>query len=345
MINTLFNPYLLFLLLPLVLLLFLAWKRRSGAIVIPSLNIYEKTCNGKEKFNLRKFIPLFFYALCGISIIFAMTQPREGLEEIRRRSEGIDIILAIDLSGSMAVYDAPDGAGERAVANSINSGKLKNRLETAKKEIREFIDKRPGDRIGLIAFAPLAYVACPPTLDHGYLLAHLDDLKLGMIGDRTGLAAPVASAAKRLKDSDSKRKIVVLFTDGVNNVQAKVSPLQAAKLADTVNVTVYTVGIGGSNSFAVQQDLFGSRLAPVQQGFDEALLKEMAKISGGKYYHAADAQGMKNAMKEIDKLEKTSVEQIITVNWKEFYPVFAILGVIFLMTGFFLEHSFCLRLP
>lgn len=345
MINSLLHPYLLFLLIPLFLLLFAAWKRRSGALKVPSLTVYKKTCGGKEKFNLRKFIPFFFYSLCALSVIFGMTQPREGLEEIRRRTEGIDIILAIDLSGSMAVYDAPEGAGENAVASSIQSGKLLNRLETAKKEIRQFIEERPGDRIGLIAFAPLAYVACPPTLDHGYLLAHLDGLKLGMIGDRTGLAAPVASGAKRLKDSDSKRKIMVLFTDGVNNVQAKVSPLQAAKLADTVNVTVYTVGIGGSNSFALQQDLFGTRLARVQQGFDEALLKEMAEVSGGKYYHAADASGMKNAMKEIDKLEKTSMEQIITVNWKEFYPFFALLAIFFLLTGFFLENTFCLRIP
>ncbi|MBR2364826.1 MAG: VWA domain-containing protein [Lentisphaeria bacterium] len=345
MINSLQHPYLLFLLLPLFLLLFAAWKRRGPAITVPSLQTFTEACGGKEKFNMRKFLPLVFYALCGLFLIFAMTQPREGLEEIRRRTEGIDIMIAIDLSGSMAIYDAVSGTSEKAAANAINSGKLKNRLETAKEEIRQFIEARPNDRIGLIAFAPQPYAACPPTLDHAYLLAHLDDLKVGMIGDRTGLAGPVASAAQRLKDSDSKRRIVVLFTDGVNNVQAKVTPLQAAKLADSVGVTVYTVGIGGDNSYAVQQDFFGSRLAKVQQPFDEALLKEMAEVAGGRYYHAADAEGMKNAMKEIDKLEKTSVEQLITVNWKEFYPLFTLLAILFLLTGFFLEHTFCLRLP
>lgn len=339
------NPYLLFLLPVLFLLLFIAWKRRGAAVKVPSLQFFLQTDKGKEKFNFRKFFPLFFYALCGISMIFALARPREGLEEIRRRTEGIDIIIAIDLSGSMAVYDAPSGMSRNAAANAINSGRLKNRLETAKEEIRKFIEARPNDRIGLIAFAPQSYAACPPTLDHAYLLNHLENLKVGMIGDRTGLAAPVASAAQRLKDSDSKRRIVVLFTDGANNVQAKVTPLQAARLADSVGVTVYTVGIGGENSYAVQQDFFGSSLAGVRQDFDEALLKEMAEAAAGKYYHAADAQGMKNAMKEIDKLEKTSVEQWITVNWKEFYPFFTLLAMIFLLAGFFLEHSFCLRLP
>ena len=345
MINTLQHPYLLFLLLPLLLLFFAAWKRRGGAVQVSSVQPFREAEGGKEKFNVRKFLPLLFYTLCGAAVIFAMTQPREGLEEIRRRTEGIDIIIAIDLSGSMAVYDAPSGTSENAVANSISSGRLKNRLETAKEEIRNFIEARPNDRIGLIAFAPLPYAVCPPTLDHAFLLTHLDELKVGMIGDRTGLAGPVASAAQRLKDSDSKRRIVVLFTDGVNNVQAKVTPLQAAKLADSVGVTVYTVGIGGDNSYAVQQDLFGTRLARVQQPFDEDLLKEMADSAGGKYYHAADAKGMRNAMKEIDKLEKTSVEQTVILNWKEFYPVITLLAVVFLLAGFFLEHTFCLRLP
>lgn len=345
MINSLQHSYLLFLLIPLVLLFFFVWKRRGAAIVVPSLAVFQKSGGGKERFNFRKAIPLFFYLLCAVMLVFAMTGPREGLEEIRRRAEGIDIMIALDLSGSMAVYDAAPGMRENAVASAINNGRLQNRLETAKKEIRAFIEARPNDRIGLIAFAPKPYVACPPTLDHSFLLGHLEELKLGMIGDRTGLAGPVASAAGRLKDMDSKRKIVVLFTDGVNNVQAKVTPLQAARLADSVGVTVYTVGIGGENSYAVQQDLFGSRLARVQQPFDEALLQEMAKVAGGNYYHAADAAGMKNAMKEIDKLEKTSVEQLITVNWKEFYPHFVLLALLFLFTGFFLEHTFLLRLP
>ena len=345
MINTFAHPYLLFLLLLLIPVLIFAWKKRSPVIIISSLHAFKSASKGKRKFNPAKFIPFLLYALAAAAVIFAMSQPREGLEEIRRRTQGIDIIIALDLSGSMAVYDAPSGMNENRVANSINSGKLQNRLETAKKEIRQFIEARPNDRIGLIAFAPLPYAACPPTLDHAYLLAHLDELKLGMIGDRTGLAGPVASAAHRLKDSDSKRRIVVLFTDGVNNVQAKVTPLQAANLADFVGVTVYTVGIGGDNSFAVQQDLFGNRLARVQQPFDEELLKEMAKVTGGKYYHAADAQGMKEAMQEIDKLEKTSVEQTITVNWKEFYPSIVLLALLLLLSGFFLEHTFYLCLP
>ena len=135
MINTFAHPYLLFLLLLLIPVLIFAWKKRSPVIIISSLHAFKSASKGKRKFNPAKFIPFLLYALAAAAVIFAMSQPREGLEEIRRRTQGIDIIIALDLSGSMAVYDAPSGMNENRVANSINSGKLQNRLETAKKEI------------------------------------------------------------------------------------------------------------------------------------------------------------------------------------------------------------------
>ena len=163
--------------------------------------------------------------------------------------------------------------------------------------------------------------------------------------DQTGIAGPIATAVRRLKDSDSKRRIVVLFTDGVNNVNAKVTPRQAAKLADTFNVTVYTVGIGSGNAVVKQDSFFGSGFVAIRDEFDEQLLKDIAASTGGVYYKADDGDSMRKAMAQIDKLEKTSVEQSILVNWKEFYPTLSWLAVAFLLFGMLLEKTVLLRVP
>jgi von Willebrand factor type A domain. len=223
--------------------------------------------------------------------------------------------------------------------------KVKDRIGTAKEEIAKFIEARPNDRIGLIAFAPLPYVVCPPTLDHAWLIANLDRLESGSIGDATGIAGPVTSAVQRLKDSDSKRSIIVLFTDGANNVNAKVTPRQAAKLAKTFDITLYTVGIGSRNSVIKMDSMFGSGFQRIQGDFDDKLLQDMADSTGGVYYKAADGETMSKAMAQIDQLEKTSVEQNIFVNWKEYYPMFCYLAILFLMAGFLFEHAIRVSLP
>ena len=340
------NPYILLLFLLLLPVLFLYWRKPPASIVFPSFLPFR----GKEEkrmqksFPFRKFFPFFFYALAGVLLIFALARPRSGMEEIKRRSEGVDIMIAIDLSMSMSAYDLPSGISREEGAKKISNGTLLNRLETAKKEIAGFILARPNDRIGLIAFAPMPYVACPPTLDHSWLLAHLQNLTLGMVGDGTGIAGPIASGVKRLENTDSKRKVLVLFTDGRNNIQSRLTPLQAAETADTLGVTVYTVGIGSGNAAIIQKGFFGNTLQMVQGEFDEELLKALAEKTKGAYYHASDRVSMHNAMKEIDRLEKTSAEQQIHINWAEYYPVLSLLALLVVFTGFLLENSFCRKL-
>ena len=291
-------------------------------------------------------MPFLLYSIGGVMLIVALAGPREGMEEIRRRADGIDIMVALDLSGSMRAIDVPPGIrAERELEVAMASGKVKDRLGTAKEEIAKFIKARPNDRIGLIAFAPLPYVVCPPTLDHAWLIANLDRLESGSIGDATGIAGPVASAVQRLKDSDSKRSIIVLFTDGANNVNAKITPRQAAKLANTFDITLYTVGIGSRNSVMKLDSMFGSSFQRVEGSFDEKLLQEMADTTGGVYYKAADGESMAKAMAQIDQLEKTSVEQNIIVNWKEFYPLFCWLAIAFLLIGFAYEHALRVSVP
>ena len=347
MIYALAHPYMLFLLIVLALFLLRAWLKPDPAVAVPSLKPFRMAAakNGR-RINFRKLIPFLCYLLGGIALIVALAGPREGMEQIRRRAEGIDIIIALDLSGSMRAIDVPSGIRtESQLASALATGMVKDRLGTAKAEIAKFVQARPNDRIGLVAFAPLPYMVCPPTLDHPWLLANLTRLESGIIGDQTGIAGPITTAVRRLKDSDSKRRVIVLFTDGVNNVNAKVTPRQAAKLADTFNVTVYTVGIGSNNAVVKQDSFFGSGFAAIKDEFDEQLLKDIADSTGGVYYKADDGDSMRKAMEQIDKLEKTSVQQTVLVNWKEYYPVLCWIAIGFLLLGMLLEKTVLLRVP
>lgn len=340
------HPYILFLLILLGAVIIYAWRKPSPSLRVPSIRPFKLASEGSLPINLRKLIPFTLFALAGVLIVIALASPREGTEEIRRRAEGIDIMIAIDLSGSMKAIDIPGSIRtENQLESALRAGLLKERIEIAKEEIAKFIKARPNDRIGLVAFAPLPYVVCPPTLDHGWLTANLERLESGSIGDATGIAGPIASSVQRLKDSDSKRRIIVLFTDGRNNVAAKVTPRQAAKLADTFNVSVYTVGIGSKNAFVKQNSLFGQSFVPLRGEFDEKLLEDIASTSGGRYYRAADAEGMAKALSEIDKLEKTNVEQSVTINWRELYPPLCIAAASLIMLALLLENTFLISIP
>ncbi len=339
------HPWFFLLLIPLIQLVILAWKRKDPSLCVPSLTPYRLAAGKKKVFDWRKFIPLFCMTAAGIFLIAGMARPRTGLELIRSRTDGIDIMLAVDLSGSMHAMDIPKNYTQAHLNRALQRKELKNRLEVSKQEIAKFIGMRTNDRIGLIAFAERPYVICPPTLDHAFLLANLFRLEPGMIGDGTGIAGPVTSGVKRLKDRDSRSRILVLFTDGANTVPMQVTPLEAAKLADTFDITLYTVGIGSGNAVMEQQTPFGTRHFPYTDQYDEKLLKDMASGTGGKYYHADDAEGLAQAMKEIDQLEKTSSEQQIMIRWKEYYPVMAWCAVAALLLGMLSRSTICMKYP
>ena len=339
-------PWLLLLFIPYAAVLYVSWTMRAPSIRISGLAPFRRAAGKNRRVNWRKLIPFVLFTLGGAAMIVALAQPREGIEEIRSKADGIDIMIAIDLSPSMSAFDAPANVSDSQISGLIQRGTLKNRVDTAKDEIARFIEERPNDRIGLIAFASLPYVMCPPTLDHAFLLANLERLSVGQIGDGTGIAAPIASAVKRLKDSDAKSRILVLFTDGSNTVNGQISPRDAGKLADTFDVTVYTVGIGSRFARIPVQGLLGGVVfQSYPDEFDEPLLRDLADMTGGRYYRAADAKGMAQAMNEINKLEKTSVEQPVVVNWRELYPYFCWFGLGTILLGFCLSRTVCLRLP
>jgi Ca-activated chloride channel family protein len=341
-------PWMLLLYIPFVGLIVYALKKKKPTIRIPSWRPF-KEANPGGNFHIITGLPFFLYSLATAILIFALARPQKGIERLKQKAEGIDIMLAIDLSGSMEAFDIPPDKGykyHRDVFKAVKEKSLKPRIDVAKDEIRKFIEKRPNDRIGLIAFAPLPYVACPPTLDHAWLEQHLNNLQAGIIGDATGIAGPIASAVTRLKDSDSKRKVLVLFTDGSNNVDARVTPRQAAKLAKTFDVIIYTVGIGSRNAYIIQKGFFGAdELRPFNSQFDEKLLRDIAKTSEGKYFTASDSKGLEEVMKEIDKLEKTTKEQPRYVDYSEYGTKMLSIALGMILLAFILQHTIMMKVP
>lgn len=330
---------LLLLLIPLLGVYVVCWKKRPSIVVSDAAPF--RAVRGRR----RPGFPQLCVLLAATLLVIALARPRSGDERVVIRSQGIDIILAIDLSGSMRAYDAPGVRSGRELADAVNSGKVKNRLEVAKEEIRRFIEARPNDRIGLIGFADLAYSFAPPTLDHAWLLAHLEQLEPGMIGDLTGIASPLSSGVNRLKKSDAPRRVLVLFTDGRNTAENRLTPEQAAALAKEFDVVIHTVGIGSRNAFFLVNGFGGARFERIQDEFDEKLLRSLAEITGGSYFHAADADGMKQVMDQINQLEKTTIEQPKYIEFREYAPRLALVALGLLLLGFIADTTWCMRLP
>ena len=328
--------------LPLLGFYLLRWRRRPAVVTASAEPFRRAAVRGG-----RLGFPEYCYLAAAFVLVAALARPRFGDERVVVRSQGIDIVLALDLSGSMAAYDVPKGVSDgRELLREIRSGKVRNRLEVAKEEVRRFIEARPNDRIGLLGFADLAYSFAPPTLDHEWLLARLEALRPGLIGDATGIASPIGSGVARLRNSAAPRRVLVLFTDGANTAVNRLTPQQAAKAAKEFGVILHTVGIGSSNAYAlVNSPLGGSRFVPAGDSFDAEMLSELASATGGSYFHAADAEGMRRVMEEINRLEKTSFEQPKYVEYREYAPRLALVALALILLGFTAETTWKLRLP
>ncbi len=340
-----FSPWFALLLLPLLGAFYWSLRRRPPSLLVSHAGTYGA---GKSRSLWRPVhAPLLIQTLGLALLVVALMRPQEGLEKVMQHAEGIDIMLLLDVSGSMEAFDPSAGLGMDEAARQIQSGLLKNRLEVAKQELAKFVQRRPGDRIGLIAFATRPYVVCPPTLDHDFLLNHLQTLQPGMFADNgTGIAPPIASATSRLKDSQAKRRVAVLFTDGENNVEAKITPVEAAGIAAQFAVSVYTVGIGGRQAVAIRSGWFGRRqLVQAGYGLDQELLEKIAAETGGKYFAARDAAMFGQVMEEIDQLETIGMEVPRFMDYREQFYSWMLTGAGLFLLGLFLEYTIFLRGP
>lgn len=298
------NPYFLLLLLGLIPLW--GWRKQQKhtyevALTLPSL----KTIRGFGNLRTRLRPWLFVLQLAALGLlIVALARPQSRFAEQKVNAEGIDIIISTDISGSMFARDfQPD------------------RLGAAKDVAREFVQNRPYDRIGLVAFAAESFTQCPATTDHRVVLESLDGLKSGIVEDGTAIGMGLATAVTRLQDSNAKSKIIILLTDGVNNA-GFIDPLTAAETARQYNIKVYAIGVGttGKAPFPVQS-LFGVSYQYMDVKIDEDLLQKIATATGGKYFRATDNESLRKIYAEIDKMEKTKIETTTISRYSElFYP-------------------------
>src|SRR5512137_379331 len=293
------QPYFLLLLLLLPLMFWLKGKQgQPPAFVYSSVQLVRGILNVSRTRSGAFLAALRWLTLA--LLIVALAQPRLTQSETKVTASGVDIAVALDMSGSMASEDFEVGRQRL------------NRLAMAKEVLKKFIDKRPSDRIGIVAFATQAFIASPLTLDHEFLLQNLARLQLGTISDKsTAIGSALSTAINRLRELKSKSKIVILMTDGQNNA-GKVSPLTVAEAAQKLGVKVYTIGVGtrgeapmprGRNPFTGQVVY---QMTPVD--IDEDTLQKIANMTGGKYYRADNAQRFQAIYAEIDKLEKTEAD-------------------------------------
>ena len=287
-------------------------------------------------------IPMLLEIVGCSCLIVALARPQFGTEEQQQRTQGIDIMLALDASGSMQSYDVePHVKGQ--IGELIQLGKIKPRMDVAKAEVERFIDMRPNDRIGLLAFATHTFTICPPTLDHGFLKQHLRRLEAGKLGPSTNIAGPIGNATIRLKDSTARRRVLVLFSDGEETEEINLTPMQAAKIAAEFDVVLHTVGIGGGRTYQIDHQW--RRLVTVRSSFNEKLMQDIAAETGGQYFKAAAQQGFREVMEAIDELETVEMEVPRYVDYQDLYQRWLQAGILFLIVGFALEYTLFLKVP
>jgi Ca-activated chloride channel family protein len=318
------NPELLWLLLIIPFLIaWFIWKNKKQ---FPDINLSTADALKYAKKTLRQrliYLPQVLRVFTVALIILAIARPQTSSSRKNIKSEGIDIVLTLDISTSMLAEDFKP-----------------NRLEAAKNTAIEFIEKRPNDRIGLVIFAGEAYTQTPVTIDHAVVKNVLSQLETGKIKDGTAVGDGLATAVSRLKESKAKSKIIVLLTDGVHN-SGFIAPETAAELAKTFGIKTYTIGIGtmGKAPYPVRTP-FGLRYQNVDVELDEASMKKIAELTNGKYFRATNNKSLEKIYEEIDKLEKTEIDIAYFNDYTEEFLFFAILAFIFLAIENILKYTY-----
>ena len=323
-------PRLLWLeLLPFLLILhyvYLEWRQRAPHLRVSTIVPWQKS--GKSVYGVLRHIPFLLRTLALVMIIIAIARPRSAGEIERVDSEGIDIMLAMDVSTSMLARDfTPD------------------RLSAAKDIAIEFIAQRPYDRIGIVVFAGESFTQCPMTTDRSTLINLMKEVQTDLIEDGTAIGNGLATAVARMKDSDARSRVVILLTDGVNNA-GEITPQMAAQIAKTYGVRVYTIGVGarGMAPYPVMTP-WGVDIQKVQVEIDEDLLSEIASSTGGRYFRATDNTKLMEIYNEINQMEKARISVDSFPVYKELFPGYAIVALAALLLELILRFFVIRRLP
>ena len=328
------HPYFLLLLLLLPLLAWLKGRRGSSpAFLYSSVKLVEGL-TGVRRSRAGAFLAALRWLVLALCIL-ALAQPRLANSHTEVKASGVDIVAALDLSGSMISEDF------------VVRGDRVNRFKMARSVLKSFVDKRPNDRIGLVVFAKQAFIAAPLTLDHDYLQENLDRLEIGTINsDATAIGDALVTAVNQLRELKSKSKIVILATDGQNN-SGRIDPLMAADAAEALGVKIYTVGIGEQGTAPMPVFMGGQKVGyqNVPVDVDEETLTKIADKTGGKYYRADNAEKFQKIYAEIDKLEKTEAVINKYTEFKELFPWLVSCGLALLLLEAALGQTVFRRLP
>ncbi|MGB5989760.1 MAG: VWA domain-containing protein [Marinifilaceae bacterium] len=323
------NPgylFLLLLIIPMIVWYVLKDVNSQAEIKISSIDAF-KNIKKSPKIYLRH--ALFVLRLMAMSLlIFVLARPQSSVSWKETNTEGIDIVLAMDISSSMLAQDFSP-----------------NRLEAAKDVASDFVLGRENDRIGLVVFAGESFTQCPLTTDHAVLVNLFKDIKAGMVEDGTAIGLGLANSINRLKDSKAKSKVVILLTDGVNN-RGEIAPETAAELANTFGIRVYTVGVGtkGNAPYPVQT-AFGIQMQSMPVEIDEVILNKIADETGGKYFRATSKNKLEDIYTEINKLEKTKIEVKNFSKKNEMYLSFGVLALLLLLLELILRYTVLRIIP
>lgn len=317
------NPEFLYLLLLVPALAIWYWyKLRFNTVAFQISNTRAFTgFTSNWKQYVRYTIPAL--RLMSISmLIIALARPQTNMNRQDITVEGIDIILATDISGTMLSEDLKP-----------------NRLEAAKEVGIEFINSRPDDRIGLVVFSGESFTQCPLTANHATLINQFRNIGFGMIDDGTAIGDGLATAINRLKESTAKSKIIVLLTDGMNN-RGSVDPISAAEIAELYNIRIYTIGAGTMGyAPAPVKTAFGIQYQQVEVKIDEPLLQKISALTNGKYFRATNKQRLKDIYQEIDRLEKSRIDVTEFSRKKEEFLIFALIALALIAIEYFIRHA------
>jgi len=306
-------------------------NRGSGKIRYSSIATLKQLKKSSSLYLRHSLIAFRCAAI--LFLIMGVSRPQAGHKNTEVLTEGIDIMLCLDTSGSMQAMDFKE------------DGKRKTRLEVVKRVVEDFVKGRTNDRIGMVVFGEHAFTQCPLTLDYGIVLSFLRSAEIGMAGDSTALGSALATSVKRLKDLKSKSRVVVLLTDGRNNT-GRISPETAAEIGRTYKVKVYTIGVGteGKAPFLVDT-FFGKRFVWQEVDLDEETLQMIARQTKGKFFRATNTEALEEIYKEIDALEKTEVKVKEYMEYNELFVWFVFIGLALILLEIVLANTRFLKIP
>ena len=313
------------------LIYFSLGPRSTASVKYPTFGLLDQL--GSPFVAAAGYVPVALRSVALLLLVAALARPQLGNKSTEVLSEGVDIVLAIDTSGTMEALDF------------MADGRRVTRLDAVKRVVKDFVDGRKGDRIGMIVFGTHAFLQCPLTLDHGVLLSFLDTAEVGMAGEYTAIGSAIGLGASRLKDLPGKDKIIILLTDGINN-SGKISPQTAADIAKTLGIKVYTIGVGtkGKAPFRMKT-LLGETLRYEYVPLDEGTLKEVAEKTGAKFFRATDTEALETIYREIDKMEKTEVKVKEYTEYFELYPWLLFPALAIVVIELLLRNTYFRQVP